>query len=258
MIEVKNFTKVYKLTKKQMAKQKVKTKKKIAVNQVSFTAENGKIFGLLGPNGAGKTTTLRSIATLLKPTDGEIKVEGYDVVDDSKKVRSSIGFLTNDLKLEPHFTPDYTMKFFGQLYSLDSITIQKRTDELFDYFGISAFRNKKISELSTGMSQKLSIAVSLIHDPSVVIFDEPTNGLDIITAKAVIEYLVKLKAEGKLIIISTHIMAVAEKLCDQVAIIINGEKVADGTIDAIKEQTGTDCLEEAFFELYQRSAKESD
>lgn len=256
MIEVVNLTKVYSLSKKQMNEQKTKTKKKIAVDQVTFSAAEGEIFGLLGPNGAGKTTTLRSIATLLKPTEGTITVKGYDVVKNAREVRSNIGFLTNDLKMEPHFTPDYTMKFFGQLHGLDLTTIQNRTNELFEYFDISDFRDKKISELSTGMTQKLSIAVSLIHNPSVVIFDEPTNGLDIITAKAVTEYLKQLKAEGKLIIISTHIMTVAEKLCDRVAIIINGKKVADGTIEAIKEDTKTDTLEDAFFELYRLHNKE--
>ncbi|VDN47535.1 Na+ ABC efflux transporter (ATP-binding protein) [Petrocella atlantisensis] len=256
MIEVTNFTKVYRLTKKQMKEQKVKDQQKIAVNNISFTANKGEIFGLLGPNGAGKTTTLRTIATLLKPTMGEINVEGYDVVKDAKSVRSSIGFLTNELKMETHFTPDYTMKFFGQLHGLDLETIKSRTNELFDYFGITEFRNKKIGELSTGMTQKLAIAVSLVHDPAVVIFDEPTNGLDIITAKAVTEYLQGLKNKGKLVIISTHIMTVAEKLCDRVAVIINGKKVADGDIASITEMTSTTNLEDAFFALYKENVKE--
>jgi sodium transport system ATP-binding protein len=256
MIEVQNLTKIYSLSKKQMNEQKTKSKKKIAVDNVSFTATEGEIFGLLGPNGAGKTTTLRSIATLLKPTEGSITVKGYDVVKNATEVRGNIGFLTNDLKMEPHFTPEYTMKFFGQLHGLDLTTIQNRTNELFEYFDINEFRDKKIAELSTGMTQKLSIAVSLIHDPAVIIFDEPTNGLDIITARAVTEYLKRLKDEGKLIIISTHIMTVAEKLCDRVAIIINGKKVADGTIESVKEVTQTDTLEDAFFELYRLNTKE--
>lgn len=256
MIEINNLTKIYHLSKKQMKEQKAKASQKIAVNNVNFTAQEGQIFGLLGPNGAGKTTTLRSIATLLKPTKGEIKVQGFDVVTDAKEVRRRIGFLTNELKLDPHFTPTYTMMFFGKLHSMELEAIKIRTNELFEYFGITEFKDKKISDLSTGMTQKLSIAVSLIHNPEVVIFDEPTNGLDIITAKAVTTYLQELKAQGKLIIISTHIMTVAEKLCDRVAIIIAGKKVADGSIEKILAQTGAKDLEDAFFELYKANVGE--
>lgn len=252
MIEVKNFTKVYDLSRKQMTEQKASSRKKTAVDNISLTARSGEIFGLLGPNGAGKTTTLRTIATLLRPTEGQIMVNGFDVKKDGAKVRSSIGFLTNELKMETHFTPVYTMNFFGRLHGMEADRIRARMTELFDYFGITPFKDQKIAELSTGMTQKLSIAVSLVHDPQVVIFDEPTNGLDIITARAVTEYLVKLKAEGKLVVVSTHIMAVAEKLCDHIAIIISGCKVADGTVDGIMRDVGTESLEEAFFALYKQ------
>lgn len=256
MIEVKDFTKVYDLTRKQMTKQKTKSKKKIAVDNISFTANDGEIFGLLGPNGAGKTTTLRTIATLLKPTEGNINVNGFDVEKDAGKVRSTIGFLTNELKMETHFTPSYTMQFFGSLHGLDDSVIQDRMTTLFTYFGITPFKDRKIAELSTGMTQKLSIAVSLVHDPQVVIFDEPTNGLDIVTAKAVTEYLQKLKEEGKLVVVSTHIMNVAEKLCDHIAIIIGGKKVADGTTASILTDEDADSLEDAFFSLYSKHAGE--
>ncbi len=256
MIEVTNFTKVYNLSKKQMTEKRTKTKEMKAVDQVSFIARDGEIFGLLGPNGAGKTTALRTIATLLKPTEGQVTVNGFDVVKDATSVRSSIGFLTNDLNLEKHFTPAYTMAFFGKLHGLEETLVQSRMEELFEYFGITPFKDKKIGELSTGMTQKLSIAVSLVHDPQVVIFDEPTNGLDIITAKAVTRYLHKLKEEGKLVVISTHIMSVAEKLCDHIAIIIDGKKVADGTTLEILKAEASDNLEDAFFSLYNRHAQE--
>ncbi len=255
MIQVYNFTKIYKLSKKQMAKQKTKSNIKKAVDNISFSAKKGEIFGLLGPNGAGKTTTLRSIATLLKATDGTILVNGYDVVKDSTKVRRSIGFLTNELKMDTHFTPGYTMAFFGSLHGLSRDKIERRTEELFSLFGIHAFADKKIGDLSTGMKQKLSIAVSLVHDPEVVIFDEPTNGLDIITARTVTDYLRALKEQGKLVIVSTHIMAVASRLCDKLAIMINGRIVAEGTIDKILKDTKTADLEDAFFELYKETAK---
>ena len=256
MIKVENLTKVYQLSKKKMKELKVNDNKKIAVNDISFEAREGEIYGLLGPNGAGKTTTLRSIVTLLKPSKGEISVQGYNVVKDPKEVRARIGFLTNELKLDSHFTPSYTMDFFGKLHGMKNNEIKSRKEELFQYFGISEFAEKKIGELSTGMTQKLSIAVSLIHNPEVVIFDEPTNGLDIITAKAVSDYLLELREQGKLIIISTHIMTVAEKLCDRVGIIIQGKMVAEGTIEEILQITETKDLEEAFFELYKTNIKE--
>lgn len=250
MIEINNLTKVYKLSKKQMLEQKTKKNIKKAVDNVSITADKGEIYGLLGPNGAGKTTTLRCVATLLKPTDGEIKVCGFDTVKDSEKVRNSIGFLTNEIKLDPQFSPEYLFRFFGKLHGLEEKIIEERQKKLFSYFEIDDFKNKKIEELSTGMKQKAAIAVSLVHDPEVIIFDEPTNGLDIITARSVINYLKQLKDEGKLVIISTHIMSEAEKICDRIGVIINGKKVADGTLDEILAKNNSKDLEDAFFELY--------
>ncbi len=175
MVEVKNLVKVYKLSLKQMKKEKLKESTKVAVNGVSFTANPGEIFGLLGPNGAGKTTTLRCMATLLKPTQGQIQISGLDVEKQSYEVRKKICFLTNELKLDTHFTAQYTMEYFGAFYGLEGTYIKNRTEMLFDRFGISQFRDRKIGEFSTGMKQKLSIAVSLVHDPEVIIFDEPTN-----------------------------------------------------------------------------------
>ncbi len=250
MIEVKNLVKSYKLSKKKMQKAKTKEKIVVAVNGVSFVAKPGEIFGLLGPNGAGKTTTLRCVSTLLKPTGGEISVMGKDVESDSEGVRKHIAFLTNELKLDKHFTPDYTVDFFARLYNMDRESINKRKEELFEYFGITNYRQKKIGELSTGMMQKLSIVVSLIHDPDVVIFDEPTNGLDIVTAKKVTEYLRELRNQGKVVVISTHIMDLAEKLCDRIAIMLDGEIKIHGTLQQILEETGEKDLEEAFFKVY--------
>lgn len=258
MIQIQNLTKVYKLTKKQMAKQKTKKNSKVAVNDVSFTANKGEIYGLLGPNGAGKTTTLRCIATLLQPTKGTISVCGHDTIKESEAVRESIGFLTTDIKLDPQFSPKYMFYFFGRLHGMTDDAIEARKEELFSYFGITEFENKKIEELSTGMKQKAAIAVSLVHDPEVVIFDEPTNGLDIVTARGVTEYLKKLREEGKLVLISTHIMTEAEKLCDRIGIIISGQKVIEGTLSEILEATGGEDLEDAFFHLYQEYSKEEE
>lgn len=193
MVEIKNLSKIYHLNKKQQKEQKAKNTKKTAVSDLNLEAHEGEIFGLLGTNGAGKTTTLRCMATLLKPSSGSISVCGYDTIKDSAKVRENIGFLTNEIKLDPQFSPKYLMGFFGKLHGLSEETINQRRDELFKHFGIKEFENKKIEELSTGMKQKAAIAVSLIHDPKVIIFDEPTTGLDIITARAVTDYLQKLK-----------------------------------------------------------------
>ncbi len=256
MVELTDFTKIYHLTRKQRQRSGGKKQIKTAVKNLSFTASKGQIFGLLGPNGAGKTTTLRSIGTLLKPTEGSITVAGYDTATQPEEIRKRIGFLTNELKLESHFTPDYTMHFFGKLHQLSDDVIAMRTKLLFDAFGIGDYKHQRIKELSTGMTQKLAIAVSLIHDPEVIIFDEPTNGLDIITAKAVTEYLSELKAQGKLIIISTHIMSVAESLCDRIAILIDGNKVADGTLNELLFQNDSLNLEEAFFKLYEKHQEE--
>ncbi|NTW72602.1 MAG: ABC transporter ATP-binding protein [Eubacteriaceae bacterium] len=250
MIQVKNLTKIYRLNKKEMNKQNTREKSKIAVDDISFEAKENRIFGLLGPNGAGKTTALRCIATLIKPTSGSITVNGYDTIDHSLEVRREICFLTNELKLDTHFTPKYTMEFFGKLYSMEPGNIYRRTKELFTRFAIEDFKNTPIGELSTGMKQKLSIAVSLIHDPKVIIFDEPTNGLDIITAKSVTDYLLEMKAAGKTVIISTHIMSVAEKLCDEAAILLDGKISASGTIAEICKENGESNLEDAFYKLY--------
>ena len=214
-----------------MKETKAKTNKKIAVNHLSLTAKKGEIYGLLGANGAGKTTTLRCISTIIKPTSGEIYVAGHEVQKEAEAVRNCIGFLTSDIKLDPQFSPDYMFDFFGRLHQVPKEVLKKRKEELFSYFGITEFAHKKMKELSTGMKQKAAIAVSLVHDPEIVIFDEPTNGLDIITARRVTDYLKKLKEDGKLVIISTHIMSEAERLCDRIGIMIDGEKVAEGTIE---------------------------
>lgn len=246
MVIVNHISKSYVLSKRL----KSKKKSKLAVDDLSFKVEKGMIYGLLGPNGAGKTTTLRCIATLLKPTTGSVNVCGYDTVKAAQGVRQSIAFLTNDLKLDKHFTPEETLRFFADMYRVSKDDYLSRRNELFETFGITPFADKKISALSQGMMQKVAIAVSLIHDPEVIVFDEPTNGLDIITAKNVTDYLKVLRTKGKVIIVSTHIMAVAEKLCDEISIILNGKIVISGSVEEILNITGEHDLEEAFFNLY--------
>lgn len=250
MIEIKNLTKIFKLTKKMKKELKTKDSEKIAVNNINLNIKEGEIFGILGTNGAGKTTTLRIISTLLKPTSGTVEVNGLDTVKNGEKVREKIGFLTSEIKLDPNFTSDYLFDFFGELRNIPKSTIKERKEKLFSYFGINDFKHKKIEELSTGMKQKAAIAVSLMHNPEIIIFDEPTSGLDIITAKSVLDYIKELKSENKTIIMSTHNMTEAEKVCDRIGMIIDGKLVFHGTIDEAIEKTSTKDLEEAFFKFY--------
>lgn len=260
MVSVKQLRKTFKRSRKDIAKKKAENKKKkinevieqevVAVDRLSFEAKNGEIFGLLGANGAGKTTTLRCVSTLYKPNDGEIRINGVDVIKDPVYARKNIAFLTSELKLDKYFTPDYTLTYYGRLHGMSEQEIASRKDELVELFGIGEFRYKKVGELSTGMLQKTSIAVSMIHDPDVIIFDEPTNGLDILTARKVTDFLVDQKKRGKTVIISTHIMSLVERLCDRIAIIIDGALAIEGTLPEILEQTGQKDLEDAFFHLY--------
>ena len=167
--------------------------------------KKGEVFGLLGPNGAGKTTTLRMLATLIRPDSGDAVLSGSSVVTQPEEVRRKIGFLTSELKLEDFFTPDYLYDFFSGLYGIPTDRRDARKRMLFARFGIQEFAQVRVRDLSTGMKQKVSLVISLVQDPEIIIFDEPTNGLDILTAKVVTDFLLDLKEQGKTIIVSTHI-----------------------------------------------------
>lgn len=246
-IVIKNLRKTFKLSAKQQKIEKTKEKIKVAVDNISFEAKKGEIFGLLGPNGAGKTTTLRMLATLIKPDSGDAVLNGESIVKNPYGVRNQIGFLTSELKLENFFTPNYLFNFFSDLHGVPVSERNERKERLFKRFGIDKFAEVKVADLSTGMMQKVSLVVSIVHDPEIIIFDEPTNGLDVITAKTVVDFLLELKAQGKTIIISSHIFSLIEKICDRVAIIINGKIVAFDTVENVKN--GKD-LEERFFDIY--------
>ncbi len=248
---VKNIKKTFTLSKKQMKINKTTSKLKVAVNGVSFEAMKGEVFGLLGPNGAGKTTTLRCIATLIKQDEGQIFVNGIPTTDEIN-CKKHIGFLTNEIKIEEQMTPNYAIHYFGRFYNMTYEQIEKRKEELFSIFGVDKFQEVKIGDLSTGMKQKVSIVVSLIHDPDIIIFDEPTNGLDVLTAKVVTDYLEQLAKNGKTVIISTHIMSLAAKICQRVGIIINGQIVLNDTLDNIYQTYNSNDLEDIFFELYKK------
>ena len=242
-----DLRKTFKLSRKQQQLEKTNQKVKVAVDGLSFTANKGEIFGLLGPNGAGKTTTLRMLATLIRPDEGDAALDGISVVKNPDAVRSRVGFLTGELKLEDFFTPNYLFDFFSSLHGVDPATAAARKAELFGKFGIDRFAEVKVANLSTGMKQKVSLVISVVHDPDVIIFDEPTNGLDVLTAKVVTDFLLELRERGKTVILSTHIFSLVEKLCDRVGIIIDGRMVACDTLTAV---CGGMSLEDRFFELY--------
>lgn len=246
ILKVEHLKKTFKLSKKQQNIEKGE-KYKVAVNDLSFVMYKGEIYGLLGPNGAGKTTTLRMLSTLIKPDEGDAYINGVSIRKEPEKIRKMIGFLTSDLKLENSFTPNYLFDYFSSLHGVDNKTREERKEKLFKRFGIDKFKEVIIGDLSTGMKQKVSIVISLVHDPDFIIFDEPTNGLDVITAKVVTDYLIELKNEGKSILLSTHIFSLVEKICDRVGIIINGKMIVSDKINIL---TNNKNLEEAFFDIY--------
>ncbi len=254
ILKVESLTKSFKLSRKQQKTEKTGLAIKVAVNDLSFTVNKGEIFGLLGPNGAGKTTTLRMLATLIKPDSGDAFVDGKSVVSEENAVRRKIGFLTSELKLEDFFTPNYLYGFFSELYGVEKSVAEVRKKKLFEKFGIDRFAEVKFANLSTGMKQKVSLVISIVHDPELIIFDEPTNGLDVLTAKVVTDFLEELKSEGKTIILSTHIFSLVEKLCDRVGIIIDGRLVALDTLQNITKECN---LETAFFDLYYKVTGET-
>ena len=251
LLQVQALTKTFRLSAKQQRLERTRDKVRVAVDHLSFTAYEGEIFGLLGPNGAGKTTTLRMLATLIRPDSGDAVLDGASVVREPEKVRGKIGFLTSELKLEEAFTPDYLFDFFSALHGVPPEVSRQRKGELFGRFGVDRFAQVKVAELSTGMKQKVSLVVSIVHDPGVIIFDEPTNGLDVLTARVVTVFLRELRGRGKTIIVSTHIFSLVEQLCDRVGILIGGRMVRCGDLDSVRQG---ESLEDRFFTIYRETA----
>jgi len=225
-----------------------------AVEQVSFRCLPGQIYGLLGANGAGKTTTLRMLATILKPTDGTALVGGYDVVKEPEKVRAHVGFLSTATALYGRLTAQEMVEYFGRLYGLDNSTLKRRIDEVFGRLGMDEFRDRRCDKLSTGMKQKVSIARTLVHDPPVMIFDEPTLGLDVMTARTIVDFIRECRQQGKTVIFSTHVMSEVEKLCDTIGIIHNGKLLAEGTLAELRQRYQQPDLEEVFVHVVEAAA----
>lgn len=240
MVKVENLTKHY---------DDLRRGRIIAVDQISFSAHAGEIFGLLGPNGAGKTTTLRLLSTLLKPTAGRIVINGFDGLTQPDQVRRSIGFMSVNTAVYDRMTAWEMVEYFGMLYGLSRSELQGRMEQLFDRLKMREIRDLLGSKMSTGMKQKVSIARALVHDPPVLIFDEPTAGLDVLVARALLSTIAELRDQGKCVIFSTHIMREAEKLCDRIAILYRGRVLAAGTLEELRRDYGQDDLEELFFQL---------
>ena len=223
-----------------------------AVDRVSFTAKPGEIYGLLGPNGAGKTTCLRVLSTVLQPTSGTAEVAGFDVVENPEAVRKSIGFMSNNTDIYDRMTAREIVIHFGRLYGMPKRRLDDRVDEIFDLLMMDDFRETLCGKLSTGQRQKVSIARTIVHDPPVLIFDEPTTGLDVLVARTVLKVVQRLREAGKCIIFSTHIMREVERLCDRIGIIHRGRILAEGTVEELKTQYGQPDIEEMFFDVIRR------
>jgi sodium transport system ATP-binding protein len=240
MIEARQLTKVFHDKKRGEVR---------AVDGVSFSCEPGRIFGLLGINGAGKTTCLRMLATILRPTGGTAIVNNWDVVREAEQVRDSIGFLSTATALYGRLTARELVAYFGRLHSMDEETLRARIDSLFATLDMNEFRDRRCDKLSTGMKQKVSIARTLVHDPPVMIFDEPTHGLDVLSSRAILGFIGDCRARAKTVIFSTHVMSQVEKLCDVVAIIHQGRIMAQGTLAELQQRAGTDDLEDIFIRV---------
>jgi sodium transport system ATP-binding protein len=240
MIETRGLTKLFQDKKRGQIR---------AVDNVTFTCKPGQIYGLLGANGAGKTTTLRMLATILEPTDGTAIVCGHDVIDEPEKVRANVGFLSTATALYPRLSSQEMVEYFGRLNGLDDATLKKRVDEIFNRLDMNSFRDRRCDKLSTGMKQKTSIARTLVHDPQVMIFDEPTLGLDIMTARTIIDFIRECRQRGKTVIFSTHIMSEVEKLCDVIGIIQSGKLLAEGSLGELRDRYHEQDLEEIFVKI---------
>jgi sodium transport system ATP-binding protein len=221
----------------------------LAVDHVSFEARAGEVLGLLGPNGAGKTTTLRVLCTVLRPTAGTARVAGYDVVTQAPAVRQNIGFLSANTGTYDRMSAWEFVGYFGRLYGMSEERLRERLEEVFAALKMNDFRDTLGAKMSTGMRQKVSIARAIVHDPPVLIFDEPTLGLDVLVQRSVLQNIEQLRGLGKCILFSTHILREVERVCDRVAIIGKGRVQACGTLAELRGRYGQDDLEELFFQL---------
>ncbi|MCY1000457.1 ATP-binding cassette domain-containing protein [Myxococcus sp. MISCRS1] len=217
-----------------------------AVEDVSFTAEDGRITGLLGPNGAGKTTTLRMLYTLVRPDKGTAVVDDVDVVARPEDARRGLGVLPDTRGLYPRLTAREHARYFGELHGLSGAALDKRVDELVDLLDMKDIVDRRVEGFSQGERVKVALARALVHGPRNVLLDEPTNGLDVMSTRAVRTLLRRLRDEGRCIVFSSHVMQEVAALCERVVVVAHGRVVAEGTPEALRQATGKDSLEEAF------------
>src|SRR5688572_9477506 len=229
-----------------------------AANDVSLTCRAGEIFGLLGPNGAGKTTTLRCLATILTPTTGDAIVAGHDLLKDPEGVRRSIGFLSGTTGLYARLTPRETLRFFGAMYGMNGEALGRRVEETLALFDVTTYADRPNDRLSTGMKQRVGLARAVVHDPPVLILDEPTTGLDPVVSRTVETAVRKLADSGKCVLFSTHMLAQAQDLCDRVAVMAHGRILAVGTRHELYEQWQSKDLREAFFKIIESAHETAD
>jgi sodium transport system ATP-binding protein len=240
MIAVENLTKSFRDLRRGQVQ---------AVSGISFEARAGEVFGLLGPNGAGKTTAMRILCTVLRPTSGTARIAGYDIVTQAAQVRGHIGFMSMNTGIYDRMSAWEMVEYFGRLYGLEGEQLRGRMEDVFATLQMNEFRDVLGAKMSTGMRQKVSIARAVIHDPPVLIFDEPTAGLDVLVARSMMQTIERLRELGKCILFSTHIMREVERLCDRVAIVSQGRVQACGTLAELRERHGEADLEELFFRL---------
>lgn len=238
MITVENLSKSFRDKKRGIIK---------AVDNVTFECKPGEVFGLLGPNGAGKTTTLRLLSTVLQPDSGRATICDYDIISQPEQVRQIIGFLSGDTGLYRRLSGKEILRYFASLYGLKKTEFNRRLTEVVGLLELDSFIDTKTDKLSTGQKQRISIARTVIHDPPVLILDEPTMGLDIIASKSIIDFIARAKNKGKTVLFSTHVMREAERLCDRIGIIHEGRVELQGSFSEIRTQYGNDDLEHIFF-----------
>jgi sodium transport system ATP-binding protein len=220
---------------------------------LDLDCRRGEIYGMLGPNGAGKTTTLRVLATLLAPTSGTARIDGIDVAADPLEVRRRIGFLSGTTGLYPRLTPRETLAYFGRLHGIEAQELSRRIEAMLERFDMREYADARCESLSTGQRQKVSIARAVLHDPPVLILDEPTTGLDVLASSAMIEFIESRRTAGTCVLFSTHVLSEAERLCDRIGVIFRGRLLAAGTLPELSELTGKRWLADVFLELVRRA-----
>ncbi len=220
-----------------------------AVNGVSFEARDGEITGLLGPNGAGKTTTLRMLYSLLPPDEGEIRIDGLDPTRDAMEIKRTLGVVPDSRGLYSRLTARENITYYGELHGMDKKAIRERIETMTRTLDMADFIDRRTEGFSQGQRVKVAIARAMVHKPQTVLMDEPSNGLDVMSTRALRDYIRNLKAEGHSVVLSTHIMQEVAALCDRIVIIAKGEVAADGTAEQLLERSGCDSLEDAFVHL---------